>query len=93
MKDSIKRKDYYEDCGYIPRLCIDNNGESVAGISLIDGSIGSCSIRYCNPRKLTSDAAIRIAMYGPYSKRKKQYLKEFYKSEWGNGRKIWWEEK
>lgn len=90
-KISIKRGDYYEDCGFIPRLCLLNNGENLCGISLIDGGIGNCSLYACTPHKITQEAAMRIAIYGPYGK-KKERLKEFYKSQWGAGRKIWWEE-
>ena len=62
------------------------------GRSLIDGSIGSCSIRYCAPEYISKQTAKNWAKFGPPSKALKEYLKQFYSSEWGNGRKIWWQE-
>lgn len=88
----IKTGDFYIDCGDIPRLCIDNNGEGLAGISLLDGTVGNCSIRYCKPRKVKSSTAINQKLFGPRFKKDKERIKAFYASEWGNGRKIWWEE-
>lgn len=88
----ISRGDYYEDCGYHPRICIYASNTDIQGVSLVDGTISDCSIRYCRPKKITQEAAIRIRTFGPYGK-KRDYLKQFYAGEWGAGRKIWWPEK
>lgn len=66
--------------------------ESLTGRSLIDGSIGSCSIYYCAPDYISKVMAERWAKFGPHSKALKGYLKEWYLSDWGNGRGIWWQE-
>lgn len=87
----IRRGDYYIDCGLVPRICVDNNGESLAGISLVDGEIGNCSIRYCRPRKVTKKTAINTRLFGPRLKKDRERLKKFYESgEWGSD-KVWWE--
>ena len=62
------------------------------GRSLIDSSIGSCRIRHCDPQWMDKVMAERWAKFGPPCKEMKEYLKQFYSSEWGNGRKIWWRE-
>lgn len=64
--------------------------EGLVGRSLIDDSIGSCSIRYCAPQWISKGIAKRWAKTGPLSKILKEQLKAFYAGEWGNGRKIWW---
>lgn len=92
MNKSIKRGDFYEGCDYHSRLCLNNNGESLMGISLINGTVGYCSIRYCKPKKIAKETAMRIATNGPISEKKKEYLKKFYAGEWGAGREIWWKE-
>lgn len=66
--------------------------ESLKGRSLIDGSIGYCSIRYCAPEYLSKEMAERWAKFGPHSKALKGYLKEWYLSDWGNNKGIWWKE-
>lgn len=66
--------------------------ESLTGRSLIDGSIGSCSIGYCAPEWVHKVIAQRWAKTGPLSESLKNHLKAFYAGEWGNGRKIWWTE-
>lgn len=66
--------------------------EGLVGRSLIDGSIGSCSIRHCAPEWVHKGVAERWAKYGPISQSLKEYLKAFYAGEWGAGRKIWWKE-
>lgn len=102
----FKVGDYYVDCGYIPRICtkigyeiiINRKGHRVlkqtelVGRSLIDGSTGFCSIRYCAPEKIDRVIARRWAKTGPLSIDIKTYLKVFYTGEWGAGRKIWWKE-
>lgn len=83
----------YIDCGYIPRIVVETDGEQLLGRSLIDGTIGSCSIRYCAPQWIHKIIADRWVKTGPLNKQLKQYLKDFYNHpEWGNGRKIWWKE-
>lgn len=66
--------------------------EGLTGRSLIDGSIGSCSINHCAPEWVHKGVAERWAKYGPLAKELKDHLKSFYSAEWGNGRKIWWKE-
>ena len=41
----------YEDCGYIPRLCVESNPQwdELTGINLFDGTTGSCRVRRCGP--------------------------------------------
>lgn len=87
----ITKGDYYIDCGQIPRFCI-NADEDIEGISLVDGSIGFCSVHYCKPKKVTMKTAINWRVYGPRLKKQRKDLKLFYESEWGGGRKIWWTE-
>lgn len=86
----IKVGDYYSDCGYIPRICV-GSGENVTGRSLIDGSIGHCSERHCGPTWMHKQIAKRWAKTGPISKALKEHLIDFYESDWGCGRKVWWE--
>ena len=43
----INRGDFYTDCGHHPRLCTHSGLDNIEGISLVDGSIGNCSPRYC----------------------------------------------
>lgn len=65
---------------------------TIAGISLVDGSHGICSLRYCSPIKVDKVIAQRWAKTGPLSIAGREALKNFYASEWGNGRAIWWKE-
>jgi len=92
INKQIKIGDHYIDCGYIPRICLEIDGGSIKGKSLIDNSIGFCSIRYCAPEWVHEGVAQRWAKTGPLSKNLKEHLKSFYNGEWGNGRKIWWKE-
>lgn len=106
LKTPIKVGSYYIDCGLIPRVCIEvSNGirrnqhnelslyaSDVAGRSLIDGTIGHCSLRYCDPQKVDKVIAERWAKTGPLNRAIKEDLKKFYAGQWGNGRKIWWNE-
>jgi hypothetical protein len=66
--------------------------EALTGRSLIDGSLGDCSIRYCAPQRIHKGVAERWAKLGPLSKSLKEHLKQFYAGDWGNSRKIWWKE-
>lgn len=92
ISKDFKIGSHYIDCGYIPRCCIGIDGDSLKGKSLIDNSIGFCSIRYCAPYWVSKGIAKRWAKTGPLSKDLKAHLQEFYAGEWGNGRKIWWKE-
>jgi hypothetical protein len=81
----------YDACAdreYLRRLA----QEGLQGRSLIDGSIGHCSIRHCSPDKVHRKIAERWAKTGPLTSTEKLYLKSFYASEWGAGRTIWWKE-
>jgi hypothetical protein len=66
--------------------------EGLTGRSLLNGSLGDCSIRYCAPQRVHKGVAERWAKFGPPSQSLKEHLKQFYAGEWGNGRKIWWNE-
>lgn len=105
IRKKFKIGDCYIDCGSIPRVVVRINHEirrignvarlfqeSLEGRSLIDGSIGSCSIRYCAPFYVHKGIAQRWAKTGPLTQQEKDSLKEFYAGEWGAGRKIWWSE-
>ncbi len=91
-KDVIRVGDYYTDCGYIPRIAIKADPYELTGRSLVDDSIGHCDVHHCGPDKVTKEEAEAIAKTGPLDPEHKQRLKEFYASEWGNGRTIWWKE-
>jgi len=50
--------DIYEDCAYHPVRCTESDGDSLTGISLIDGSSPRCcSIKHCGVRKLSQAEA------------------------------------
>lgn len=91
-KKEIHVGDYYTDCGYIPRIAVEATVYEVTGKSLIDGSLGNCNVHYCAPVKVTKEQAEEIVRTGPLDPKTKQWLKEFYASEWGTGRTIWWKE-
>jgi len=55
---NINIGEYYEDCAYRPMLCTENDGDTIIGISLIDGSIHSCSVQHCAPIKMTFNQAL-----------------------------------
>lgn len=63
----IRPGDLFEDCRYHPCLCYDvsDDGESIFGISLVDGSTWQCSISGCGVRKLTPAEAWRWKSEGP----------------------------
>jgi hypothetical protein len=68
VKLEISPGDIYEDCAYHPVLCvsIDEEGDEISGISLIDGSTPrSCSLGHCGVRKLTVEQAVRWKHFGP----------------------------
>lgn len=88
----IKVGDYYSDCGHIPRRCIKADPWDVIGCSLLDDSVGGCSVYYCAPDKITKEEALQIKEHGPIDPNDRAYLKSFYASEWGAGRSIWWKE-
>jgi len=48
----------------------------LTGRSLVDGSIGDCSIHYCAPEYIHKSVAGRWAKNGPLSKDLKEYLKQ-----------------
>jgi hypothetical protein len=63
----IQPGDLFEDCRYHPCLCYDisDDGTSIFGISLVDGSTIQCSILHCGVRKLTPAEAWRWKSQGP----------------------------
>jgi len=69
-EEEIEVGDFYEDCRFHPRLCIqvsipDGFPDDIKGISLIDGSVCACSIKQCGLRILTTTEAIRWKLEGP----------------------------
>ena len=61
MDHAIAPGDFYEDCRYHPVLCIsagDGDDDELVGISLINGSIGSCSRTHCGVERLNFDQAL-----------------------------------
>ena len=90
--EEIHVGDYYTDCGYIPRVATQASPYEITGVSLIDGTEGTCSVQHCGPNKITKEDAERTVQEGPLDSAIKQYLKDFYASEWGAGRTIWWKE-
>lgn len=63
----IRPGDVFEDCRYHPCYCYDvaDDGASVFGISLLDGSTWQCGIVSCRVRKLTPAEAWRWKSEGP----------------------------
>jgi hypothetical protein len=61
----IKRGDYYEDCASQPVVCTeaDYREDLISGISLLNGTLGSCSIEKCGVRKLSLDDALDRAAH------------------------------
>jgi hypothetical protein len=59
--------DFYEDCTCQPRLCVlaDHDADELAGISLITGDVGSCSLKHCGVVPLTALQAVKIALAWP----------------------------
>ena len=60
----IGRGDFYEDCASQPVLCTEvNDAEGwIAVISLLTGTVDSCSIENCGVRKLSRDEALDRAV-------------------------------
>jgi hypothetical protein len=65
----IRVGDFYEDCAYHPCLCVvagsEGDEDGLEGISLVDGSLRSCSARHCGVRLLTIEEAIHWKLHGP----------------------------
>jgi hypothetical protein len=52
----IRVGDIYEDCAYHPVLCLESQGDDIAGISLLDYSEPrSCSIKHCGVFVMTPE--------------------------------------
>lgn len=64
--------------------------EGLAGRSLIDGTIGNCSIHYCGVEWMHKTIAERWAKVGPLNAEMRKRLEDFYDGEWGDCRNIWW---
>ena len=65
MKEKLKKfkvGEYFEGCNFHPILVTENSGDNVVGISLINGSHTSCSVRHCGCRKISVNEAIKIAL-------------------------------
>lgn len=54
----IRKGDFYEDCGYRPMVCIENDHGDLTGVSLRSGQIGCCSMFHCGVVKLTKAEAL-----------------------------------
>lgn len=53
--------DIYEDCDYHPVLCTEVDGDDIAGISLIDGTMPrSCSLSHCAVQRMSLEEAIEL---------------------------------
>jgi hypothetical protein len=64
--ESINPGDYYEDVFFHPCLCTSADGESVSGISLIDGSTPrTCDLKLSGVRRLTLDQVVMWKQAGP----------------------------
>ena len=65
--DKIEVGHFFEGCSFHPLVCIESDYEndSLMGISLVDGSMQSCSVRSCGVRKLTPREAITWRLRGP----------------------------
>lgn len=92
IKKHISVGDYYIDCGYIPRVCVNAWSDDISGRSLVDGSIGDCSRRHCGPEWVHPIIAKRWAKTGPLSKYLKEVLVNFYNGWELDTRVIWWEQ-
>ncbi len=64
MTEKLERGDYYEDCASQPVVCTeaDYSQDLIFGISLLTGTLGSCSIVNCGVRKLSPDEALDRAV-------------------------------
>lgn len=57
-RHAIRPGDFYEDCSYRTMVCYDNNYGELNGLSVVDGSIRSCSAFHCGPVKLKASDAV-----------------------------------
>lgn len=66
-KEEIQPGDLYEDCTCHAILCLDNDPDMdfIRGISLIDGSLKSCSLQHCGVKHITVAEAEKIKFEGP----------------------------
>jgi hypothetical protein len=64
---AIQPGDIFEGCNYHPCFCYDisDDGESIFGISLVDGSTIQCGLAGCGVRKLTPSEAWQWKSEGP----------------------------
>lgn len=55
----MKVGDIYEDCSYHPMVCIevDDDGDGLLGVSMVNGRVGGCSESYCGVWQLTPQQA------------------------------------
>lgn len=57
---TLKKGDFYIDCAYHPCLVTVCSGDTLEGVSLIDGSSPrSCSISHCGPERITMKNALK----------------------------------
>lgn len=54
--------DFYEDCSYEPMVClsVDYDEDDLTGVSLVNGRIGSCSLRHCGVVRLSVREMVAI---------------------------------
>lgn len=65
-QETFQPGDIYEDCAFHPCLCVKVDGDSISGISLIDGSSPRlCSLAHCGVRKLSLEEAMIWKTQGP----------------------------
>lgn len=87
-ENRIEVGDFFEGCSFHPLLCfaVDYEMDSLDGISIVDGSVQSCSIFHCGVRKLTPREAMTWRFRGP------QDIGEGYsdpQTEWGPELQWW----
>lgn len=62
LDEDIEVGDYYIDCGWKPRECVEINYEEddLCGINLVDNTRGYCSPYNCNPKKINQVEALKL---------------------------------
>lgn len=65
--NQLKRGDFYEGCSYHPCMAVivDYEDDEIAGVSLVDGTFQSCSLRSCGVLKLSQGEALTWKFCGP----------------------------
>ena len=72
----LKVGDLFEGCNYHPHYCTEVDGDDIYGISLLDGSYYSGSLKHCGIIKLTLEQVLHCREVGI-----EKYVKEREKEE------------